>query len=62
MFGLEKETDKKFVFDLEKEIKGNKHRGKEILDTVEKHITDIKKNLREGANELIPVYRTVKIR
>lgn len=51
MFGLEKETNKKFVFDLEKEIKAKPARGKEILDKVERHIHEIKQNLREGANE-----------
>jgi hypothetical protein len=52
MFGLEKEKDKKkFVFDLEKEIKDKPGRGKEILEMVESRILEIKKNLREGANE-----------
>lgn len=51
MFGLEKQTDKKFVFDLEKEIKAKPGRGKEIMDQAEEHIHELKKNLREGANE-----------
>lgn len=51
MFGLEKKPSEKFAFDLEKEIKEKPSRGKEILDNVEKRILDIKKNLREGANE-----------
>jgi hypothetical protein len=52
MFGLEKQPSaEKFAFDLEKEIKDKPHRGKEILEMVEKRILDIKKLLREGANE-----------
>ncbi len=51
MFGLEKKPGEKFAFDLEKEIKENPHRGKEILETVEKRIQEMKKHLREGANE-----------
>lgn len=51
MFGLEKKPGDKFAFDLEKEIKEKPSRGKEILDKVEKRIHEIKKNLREGANE-----------
>jgi hypothetical protein len=51
MFGLEKEPPKKFDFDLEKEIKANPQRGKEILAQVEKRIGEIKHSLREGANE-----------
>lgn len=51
MFGLEKKPGEKFVFDLEKEIKGNPSRGKEILAKVETRIHEIKKNLREGADE-----------
>jgi hypothetical protein len=41
----------KFEFDLEKEIKENKAQGKEILTTVEDRMSEIKKMLREGANE-----------
>lgn len=51
MFGLEKQPGKKFVFDLEKEIKDKPNHGKTILENVEKRIHEIKKNLREGANE-----------
>jgi hypothetical protein len=51
MFGLEKKPGEKFAFDLEKEIKERPIRGKEILEKVEKRIHDIKKNLREGADE-----------
>ncbi len=51
MYGLEKQPGEKFAFDLEKEIQGNGNRRKEILDKTEKRILEIKKNLREGANE-----------
>ena len=51
MYGLEKKSGEKFAFDLEKEIKEKPSRGKEILDKVEKRIHEIKKLLREGANE-----------
>jgi len=51
MFGMEKKRGEKFAFDLEKEIKEKPSRGKEILDKVEKRIQELKKHLREGANE-----------
>jgi hypothetical protein len=51
MFGLENKPGEKFAFDLEKEIKTNPHRGKEILEKVENRIQELKKHLREGANE-----------
>ena len=51
MYGLEKQPGEKFAFDLEKEIKEKPHRGKEILEKAEKRIQEIKKLLREGANE-----------
>ncbi|MDE3046541.1 MAG: DUF5398 family protein [Verrucomicrobiota bacterium] len=51
MFGMEKKGPEKFVFDLEKEIKEKPTRGKEILTQVEGRINEIKKQLREGANE-----------
>jgi transcription termination factor NusB len=51
MYGMEKKAAEKFAFDLEKEIKEKPSRGKEILDKVEKRIHEIKKMLREGANE-----------
>ena len=49
MFGLEQKPGDKFAFDLEKEMQAS--RGKEILEKIEKRIQDIKKMLREGANE-----------
>ena len=51
MYGLEKEPHKRFAFDLEKELKERPSRGKEILETVEMKIHEIKKLLREGASE-----------
>lgn len=51
MYGLEKERGKKFAFDLEKEIKEKPSRGKKILETAETRVQEIKKHLREGANE-----------
>jgi hypothetical protein len=51
MFGLEKKPGEKFAFDLEAEIKAKPSRGKEILEKVEHRIQEIKKHLREGANE-----------
>lgn len=51
MFGLEKENEGKFVFDLERDIKEQPGYGKKILGQVENRISEIKKALREGANE-----------
>jgi hypothetical protein len=51
MFDLEKRQRDKFAFDLEKEVKTNPNRAKEIQDHVEKRVQEIKKTLREGANE-----------
>jgi len=49
MFGLEKKGKALFEFDLEKELKENPSKAKEVLKTVEKRITDIKNTLRQGA-------------
>lgn len=51
MYGLEKKPGEKFAFDLEKEIKEKPARGKHLLEAAEKRIHEIKKLLREGANE-----------
>ena len=51
MYGLEKEPEGKFSFNLEKEIKENPARAKEILKKVEEVIHEIKDTLRKGANE-----------
>ena len=49
MFGLEKKGKALFEFDLEKELKENPSKAKDVLKTVEKRITDIKNTLRQGA-------------
>lgn len=51
MFGLEKKKGDKFVFDLEKEIKEQPGRAKQILHHAEQKIAELKKELREGTNE-----------
>ena len=51
MYGLEKKPGEKYAFDLEKEIHDKPARGKELLEAAEKRIHEIKKQLREGANE-----------
>ena len=51
MYGLEKQPDKRFTFDLEKEIKAKPNRWTEIIQAAEKNVAEIKKLLREGANE-----------
>ena len=52
MYGLEeKEKREKFVFELEKRIKNEPNHLKDLLAKAEKRIAEIKKLLREGANE-----------
>lgn len=51
MYGLEKKPGEKFEFDLEKEIKRDPAQGKKILEKAEHRMQEIKKLLREGANE-----------
>lgn len=52
MYGLEeKDKRQKFIFDLEKRIKDEPQHLKELLAKAEKRIAEIKKYLREGANE-----------
>ncbi len=48
MYGLEKKANEKFDFDLEKDLKKNPQRSKEIVDDAEKHVQELKKMLREG--------------
>jgi len=49
MYGLKKEPqDKKFAFDLEREIQEKPTHGKKLLERAEKNILEIKKQLREG--------------
>ncbi len=51
MFGLEKNSNKPFEFDLEKEIKAQPKRKKELLDHVTKRTKALKTALREGKAE-----------
>lgn len=52
MLGKEKDQGpKKFLFNLEMEIKDNPHQGKELLEKAEKSIQQIKNALRTGASE-----------
>ena len=47
----EKKKKQRFSFDLEKRIEQEPAHGKQLLDKAEKKIQQIKKLLREGANE-----------
>lgn len=49
MFGLEKKGRALFEFDLEKELKNNPAKIKDLLKTVEARIHEIKSTLRAGA-------------
>lgn len=52
MYGLEeKDKREKFAFELEKRIKNEPEHLKELLSKAEKRIAEIKKLLREGADE-----------
>ncbi len=51
MYGLEKKPGEKFAFDLEKKIKDKPAHAKELIEKAEHKIAQIKKQLREGANE-----------
>jgi hypothetical protein len=48
MFGLEKKGKALFEFDLEKELKSNPSKAKDLLKTVESRIQEIKNILRQG--------------
>lgn len=48
MFGLEKKGRALFEFDLEKDLKGNSAKAKELLKTIEARIQEIKNTLRQG--------------
>lgn len=50
MFGLEKKGRALFEFDLEKELKGNPKKVKELLKIVEDRIHEIKNTLRQGTD------------
>ncbi|MGC1877758.1 MAG: DUF5398 family protein [Rhabdochlamydiaceae bacterium] len=49
MFGLEKKGKPLFEFDLEKELKSNPSKAKDLLKTVDGRIQEIKNILRQGA-------------
>jgi HPt (histidine-containing phosphotransfer) domain-containing protein len=49
MYGLEKKGRALFEFDLEKDLKGNPTKIREMLKTVEGRIQEIKNTLRQGA-------------
>jgi hypothetical protein len=49
MFGLEKKEKGLFEFDLEKELKGNAHKLKDLMKQVEARIQSVKSALREGS-------------
>ena len=48
MYGLEKKPIKTFEFDLEKDLKKDPSKVKELLKTTEAKIHEIKSQLREG--------------
>lgn len=48
MYGLEKKGNPLFEFDLEKDLKNNPSKAKELLKTVEGRIQEIKNTLRQG--------------
>lgn len=50
MYGLEKKERALFEFDLEKDLKGNPSKAKELLKTVEGRVQKIKETLRQGTN------------
>lgn len=49
MYGLEKKPKHVFEFDLEKDLKKDPSKARELLKTTEKKIHEIKTQLREGA-------------
>ncbi len=48
MYGLEKKPLKVFEFDLEKDLKKDPHKVRELLKNTEAKINEIKSQLREG--------------
>ena len=50
MYGLEKKEKALFEFDLEKELKSNPSKAKELLKMVEERIQTIKGTLRQGTS------------
>ncbi len=49
MYGLEKKPKHVFEFDLEKDLKKDPSKVRELLKSTEAKIQEIKKQLREGA-------------
>lgn len=49
MYGLEKKPKNMFEFDLEKDLKKDPNKAKELLKGTEQKIHEIKNNLREGS-------------
>ena len=49
MYGLEKKPKHVFEFDLEKDLKKDPHKVRQLLKTTEEKINGIKIQLREGA-------------
>jgi hypothetical protein len=49
MYGLEKNKRQLFEFDLEKDLKNNPSKKKEILKQIETRIQEIKNTLRSGS-------------
>lgn len=50
MYGLEKKERALFEFDLEKELKSNPSKAKELLTMVDERIQAIKSTLRQGTS------------
>jgi len=51
MFGTEKKRPQPFEFDLEKDLKAHPAKKKEILETADQCMNEIKAALREGKTE-----------
>jgi len=49
MYGLEKKPKHVFEFDLEKDLKKDPDKARELLKTAEAKINEIKSQLRDGA-------------
>lgn len=49
MYGLEKKTKTPLEFELEKELKGNPTKIKELIKTADAKVQEIKSSLRQGA-------------
>ena len=49
MFGMEKKTKKPFEFDLEKDMKKDAKKKKEVFDHIQESTNQLKTALREGS-------------